>query len=187
MVYTDHRVVPLEHYVFPSGANGIYLVRDANGKFRDDNVEKLRTHFELSRNSKSVKSSREGTQKDKSNGDVFDVVNLVKEKGFVPVIVFSFSRRECESHARSVSKLSFNDENEEEIVETIFMNALETLPAADRELPQVKSMLLLLKAGVGIHHSGLLPVVKELVEILFQEGLIKVRNLLVLECLETCI
>ena len=55
------------------------------------------------------------------------------------------------------------------------MNAIQTLPNDnDRALPQVASMRSLLSNGVGIHHSGLLPVVKELVEILFQEGLIKV-------------
>lgn len=32
----------------------------------------------------------------------------------------------------------------------------------------------LLKKGIGIHHSGLLPILKEVIEILFQEGLIKV-------------
>ena len=28
----------------------------------------------------------------------------------------------------------------------------------------------------GIHHSGLLPILKEVIEILFQEGLVKVRS-----------
>ena len=45
----------------------------------------------------------------------------------------------------------------------------------DREMPAVKSMLPLLKRGIGVHHSGLLPLLKEVVEILFQEQLIKVR------------
>ena len=35
-------------------------------------------------------------------------------------------------------------------------------------------MLPLLKRGIGIHHSGLLPILKEVIEILFQEGLVKV-------------
>lgn len=35
-------------------------------------------------------------------------------------------------------------------------------------------MLPLLKRGIGVHHSGLLPILKEVIEILFQEGLIKV-------------
>ena len=42
-------------------------------------------------------------------------------------------------------------------------------------MPAVKSMLPLLKRGIGVHHSGLLPLLKEVVEILFQEQLIKAR------------
>lgn len=42
------------------------------------------------------------------------------------------------------------------------------------ENPQVSNMLPLLKRGIGVHHSGLLPILKEVIEILFQEGLIKV-------------
>lgn len=40
-------------------------------------------------------------------------------------------------------------------------------------LLQVVSILPLLKRGVGIHHGGLLPILKEIIEILFQEGLLK--------------
>jgi ATP-dependent RNA helicase DOB1 len=40
-------------------------------------------------------------------------------------------------------------------------------------LPQVEALLPLLKRGIGIHHGGLLPILKEIVEILFSEGLIK--------------
>lgn len=39
---------------------------------------------------------------------------------------------------------------------------------------QVSNMLPLLKRGIGVHHSGLLPILKEVIEILFQEGFIKV-------------
>ena len=40
---------------------------------------------------------------------------------------------------------------------------------------QIHSLLPMLKRGIGIHHSGLLPILKELVELLFQEGLLKVH------------
>ena len=53
------------------------------------------------------------------------------------------------------------------------MNAMEALSEDDRQLPQVQTILPLLKRGVGIHHGGLLPILKEIIEILFQEGLIK--------------
>jgi hypothetical protein len=38
-------------------------------------------------------------------------------------------------------------------------------------------VLPLLKRGIGIHHSGLLPLLKEVIEILFGEGLVKVGPL----------
>ena len=40
---------------------------------------------------------------------------------------------------------------------------------------KVEHVLPLLKRGIGIHHSGLLPILKETIEILFSEGLIKVN------------
>jgi ATP-dependent RNA helicase DOB1 len=59
------------------------------------------------------------------------------------------------------------------IVEQVFMNAIQSLSDDDRELPQIVTILPMLKRGVGIHHGGLLPILKEVIEILFQEGLIK--------------
>ena len=60
------------------------------------------------------------------------------------------------------------------MVETVFESAISTLSKEDRELPQITHLLPLLKRGIGIHHSGLLPLLKEIIEILFQENLIKV-------------
>lgn len=37
-------------------------------------------------------------------------------------------------------------------------------------------MQILLKRGIGVHHSGILPILKEVVEMLFQEGLVKVQS-----------
>lgn len=50
---------------------------------------------------------------------------------------------------------------------TTMQNALIPLQIAQAMLP-------ILKKGVGVHHSGLLPILKELVEVLFQEQLLKV-------------
>lgn len=95
-------------------------------------------------------------------------------KNYQPVIVFSFSKKECESNATQMSKLDFNNEDERQLVDTIFCNALESLSEDDRVLPQIDNILPILKRGIGIHHSGLLPILKEVIELLFQEGLIKV-------------
>lgn len=95
------------------------------------------------------------------------------EKKFQPVIVFSFSRRECEQYATSMAKLDFNTDEEKETVEDIFKKAIEVLSEEDRSLPAIDLILPLLKRGIGVHHSGLLPILKEVIELLFQEGLCK--------------
>jgi ATP-dependent RNA helicase DOB1 len=48
------------------------------------------------------------------------------------------------------------------------------LDEKDRQLPAIQAMRDIVKKGVGIHHGGLLPLVKEVVELLFQDGLLKV-------------
>jgi ATP-dependent RNA helicase DOB1 len=73
-----------------------------------------------------------------------------------------------------MSQLAFNDESEKAMVSKVFDNAIEMLSEEDRSLPQIQHILPLLRRGIGVHHSGLLPILKETIEILFQEGLIKV-------------
>lgn len=99
---------------------------------------------------------------------------MIMMKNYNPVIVFSFSKRECEALALKISKLDFNSSEESDMVSKVFKNAISQLSEADRQLPQIEHILPLLRRGIGIHHSGLLPILKEVIEILFQEGLIKV-------------
>jgi ATP-dependent RNA helicase DOB1 len=40
IVYTDFRPTPLQHYLFPTGSEGIYLVVDERSNFREDNFQK---------------------------------------------------------------------------------------------------------------------------------------------------
>lgn len=98
---------------------------------------------------------------------------MIMERKFEPVIIFSFSRRECEHHAMSMSKLDFNTQEEKDVVEQVFQNAILCLNEEYRNLPAIELMLPLLQRGIAVHHSGLLPIIKELVELLFQEGLVK--------------
>lgn len=45
VVYTDFRPTPLQHYVFPMGGAGLYLVVDVHEQFREDNFMKLQDSF----------------------------------------------------------------------------------------------------------------------------------------------
>lgn len=177
VVYTDFRPTPLQHYVFPMGGSGLYLVVDENEQFREDNFMKLQDTFAKQRDgnksSNGKKASGRGAKGPSGGSDTYKIVKMIMERQFQPVIVFSFSRRECEQHAMSMSKLDFNTAEEKDDVEQIFHNAIQCLHEDDRSLPAIELMLPLLKRGIAVHHSGLLPVLKELVELLFQEGLVK--------------
>lgn len=180
VVYTDFRPTPLQHYVFPIGGSGLYLVVDENEQFREDNFVKLQDSFTKQKQgvgSKSVNSKTSGRIAKGGNAsggsDIFKIVKMIMERKFQPVIIFSFSRRECEQHAMSMSKLDFNTKEEKDVVEQVFWNAVLCLNEEDRNLPAIELMLPLLQRGIAVHHSGLLPIIKELVELLFQEGLVK--------------
>ncbi|ESW32214.1 hypothetical protein PHAVU_002G303000 [Phaseolus vulgaris] len=179
VVYTDFRPTPLQHYAFPIGGSGLYLVVDENEQFREDNFLKLHDTFvkqnlaDGRRGGKSGGRGGRGGNASSGGSDIYKIVKMIMERKFQPVIIFSFSRRECEQHAMSMSKLDFNTPEEKENVEQVFRNAVLCLNEEDRCLPAIELMLPLLQRGIAVHHSGLLPVIKELVELLFQEGLVK--------------
>ncbi|KAI0691443.1 rRNA-processing arch domain-containing protein [Cytidiella melzeri] len=183
VVYTDFRPTPLQHYLFPAGGEGIYLVVDEKGEFREDNFSKAMGMLQDQQGDdpadpRSGGKGRKGKSKKggekKGNSDIQKIVKMIMMKNYNPVIVFAFSKRECEGLALSMTKTEFNSTDEQDVTTNIFNNAIENLSEADRQLPQITNLLPLLKRGVGVHHGGLLPILKEVIEILFQEGLIKV-------------
>ncbi|KPM10503.1 superkiller viralicidic activity 2 helicase-like protein [Sarcoptes scabiei] len=164
VVYTDFRPTPLQHYIYPSGGDGLHLVLDEMNNFREDNFNKAMNSLQSSSDSSSG-----------SENSLIKVIRTIMEHNLAPVILFSFSRKECELYALQITnlKLDFNSNEEKVLVEEVFKNAIDVLSEEDQALPQVQLILPLLKRGVGIHHSGLLPLIKETIEILFGEGLIK--------------
>ncbi|KAI1139571.1 antiviral helicase [Hypoxylon sp. FL0543] len=187
VVYTDFRPTPLQNYFFPAGGTGIFLVVDEKGVFREHNFNKTMQLIEERKaqtEANEIESRQKGKGKHKKNfkggnndsqqADIQKIVKMIMNKNFNPVIVFNFSKRECEFMALATSKFAFNDEGEKGMVRKVFMSAIESLSEEDRELPQIQNILPLLEKGIGVHHSGLLPILKETIEILFQEGLIKV-------------
>ena len=184
VVYTDFRPTPLQHYFFPAGADGIHLVVDEKGVFREENFNKAMNTIadKQGDDPADAMAKRKGRGKDKKlnkggtkgPSDIYKIVKMIMMKNYNPVIVFSFSKNVCESYALQMSNLTFNESSEKDMVQKVFDSALEMLTEEDKQLPQIQNILPLLKRGIGIHHSGLLPILKETIEILFQEGLIKV-------------
>lgn len=175
VVYTDYRPTPLQHYIFPAGGDGIHLVVDEKGNFKEDNFNNaMNVLLSAGDAAKGDQRGRKGgMSQNASQTNIFKIVKMVMEKNFAPVIIFSFSKKECEAYAMQMAKLDFNTLDEKKLVDEVFNNAMEVLSEEDRQLPQVENVLPLLRRGIGIHHGGLLPILKETIEILFGEGLIK--------------
>lgn len=186
VVYTNYRPTPLQHYLYPTGADGIYLVVDEKSVFREDNFRKALNivaagEAAADTSDSAVLGAKERKERkrrkpgsNEAARDLYKIVKMIVAKAYQPVIVFSFSKRDCETYAMHMSKLDFNTDDEKRLVQEVFKNAIESLNEEDRKLPQIENILPLLRRGVGIHHSGLLPILKEVIEILFQEGLLKV-------------
>ncbi|KAI0510464.1 hypothetical protein KFK09_011066 [Dendrobium nobile] len=117
IVYTDYRPTPLQHYIFPSGGDGLYLVVDEKGKFREDSFQKALNALVPAKDGnrkrdfgKLQKALLEGKPSEES--DIFKLVKMLIQRQYDPVILFSFSKRECEFLAMQMAKMDLNDDQE---------------------------------------------------------------------------
>ena len=55
-----------------------------------------------------------------------------------------------------------------------FDRCIGLLSDKDKNLNQIRVVRSILIKGIGIHHAGLLPILKEIIEILYSKGLIKI-------------
>jgi ATP-dependent RNA helicase HelY len=66
------------------------------------------------------------------------------------------------------------DKTQEARIEAVIATTLAALRPEDHDLEQVKIITRLARRGIGFHHAGLLPILKQLVEMLFGLGLMQV-------------
>ena len=168
VVYTEYRPTPLQHFIFPAGGEGLFLVVDESGKFLEKNFRKAISFLNDDQKNETINKKTQG-----NNGEIIKIVQVIIEKDLKPAIIFSFSKRECETYAIGLNKFDYTTNEEKELIQSTFENAIKTLSDEDKELSMIENVLPLLKRGIGIHHGGLLPIIKEITEILFQEGLVK--------------
>ena len=98
---------------------------------------------------------------------MIDTVRELAHAGDVPAIIFVFGREQCFEVARLIKSCRrFTTDEEKAKVEALCEQAL--LPSG-----AAKELKPLLAHGIGIHHAGILPRYKQLVEQLALERLIK--------------
>ncbi len=158
-----HRAVPLQ-----------YLVADLSGEIHT---------YEAVRNGKVrlLGQEREGGYNDKGRWytrrvvDPTVMLDELESRGWLPAIYFIFSRAGCERAMETVlaeGKPLLTKSQQQQVDEAIREAVSDTPTMAESPLNQ--TIFQALGMGVGLHHAGVLPSVKRLIELLFERGLCKV-------------
>lgn len=185
VVSTTKRPVPLEHFLYAGKdiirvvdergqflARGVHQAADALTRKQDRDAPATRGRGNARGRGGASGPRRHDVASDRSLW--VHLIGTLKKKALLPVVVFVFSKRKCQEYADSLSSTDLSTAQAKSEVHVIMERSLTRLKEADRNLPQIVQVRDMLLRGIGIHHSGLLPIMKEVVEIMFQRGLVKV-------------
>ncbi|XP_026875515.2 helicase SKI2W [Electrophorus electricus] len=182
VISTVKRPVPLEHYLYTGNSTKtqkeLFLLLDATGSFLTTGyyaaVEAKKERTSKHAQSFGTKNPSHNTTPSQDRAVWQTLLNYLSVRQQTPVVAFTFSRTRCDDNARALTMLDLTSSVEKNEVHSFFQKSLSRLRGGDRQLPQILQMRDLLKRGIAVHHSGILPILKEVIEMLFSRGLVKV-------------
>ena len=143
--------------------------------FKEDGGIEQRTWSKAAQEEEA--SYRVGGYKGLPSNDLLHVIEELRRFDMLPAIYFIFSRRGCREALQRCAyhDLDLTTPEEKEAIDRVAAERLQTLKDHDEEALFRRMVdARLLRRGLAEHHAGLLPYHKEMVEELFQRGLIKV-------------
>ncbi len=157
VVYKKDRVVPLEHYVYHP-LTGVTTMKNLKKVWRERKKKEGGYPSGISR---------------KNDTNHKELVRALYHRDGLPALYFIFSRQQCEVKAYELSEeFDFLTPGEKEKTREILAGAAAKYNLEKwQTLHRLKDLYL---KGIGFHHAGMLPALKEIVETLFGEGLIRV-------------
>jgi superfamily II RNA helicase len=181
------RPVPLTHYSFITVNSGIFkairdktvqeeirrmidkpfAIQDSNGLFNEDHYHKM---------TKMLKLFEQNEVRVRRPHVLNQVSKYLVENEMLPALCYVFSRKQLELCAHELtqpllefdSKIPYTIDYECEQIVRKLPNFQEYL-----HLPEYVDLVGLLRKGVAIHHAGMMPILREIVEILFARGMVK--------------
>ena len=184
---TTKRVVPLTEYCFLTTTEAIFkgmkdkelekqirdntntllTLQDSNGKFIDTTMNTVSKMLKLF-DTKQIMMKRQNV--------LNNLCLYLRDHEMLPAISFVFSRKQVEVCASEItvpllefdSKVGYTVRREAEQIIRKLPNFKEYL-----ELPDYNKVVSLLEKGIGIHHSGMIPVLREIVELMISKKYIK--------------
>ena len=188
------RAVPLIHYSFITTPNSInkhvkdkatqeeikrltnklFVIQDDKNVFNDINYQNM---------NKMLKLFEKNDVRVKRQHVLNKLAEHLVEKEMLPALCYVFSRKQLEICAEEMTTnlLEF-DSKVPYIVDRECEQIIRKLPNYEEylHLPEYVNTIKLLRKGIGIHHAGLMPILREMTELLFARGFIKI-----LFCTET--
>ena len=188
LIPTNHRIVPLYHYIYMDSNQTIFKTIKDKEVHREINQIIRKPHL--------IKSS--GTNFDDSvlhkvnklqglldNNKCFikphlvlnNLLKYLKDNDMLPAICFIFSRKNVEKYANQITTNLLEDDSKIPYTASRECNnILRKLPNYNEiiSLPEFHDIVKLLEKGIAIHHSGIMPVLREMIEIMFSKGFVKI-------------
>ena len=152
LIQKSGRNVPLNYYYY----NNHSLVQIGNSDKKFMNYDLIKENYTMTPISKLINP----------------FIDFLKEQNLFPALLFLFSRAKCDSYSKLIQRNLLTSEESAEVIK-IFDNKIAPFKKLYEQTTQYNQLRDLLKKGIGVHHSGYIPILKEIVEILLEKGLIK--------------
>lgn len=185
---TNHRVVPLSHYGFLTTTEAIFKsvknkeiekqIRDKTncliplqtdkGKFLEPGFRDLSIYTEM--------FHKHGVELKRKHA-LNQLALFLRDRDMLPAIAFVFSRKNVEICAKEITVPLLEDDSKVGyIVRRECEQIIRKLPNFKEylELPEYNQLVDLLEKGIGIHHSGMIPILREIVELMISKKYIKI-------------
>jgi superfamily II RNA helicase len=162
LIVSDHRPVPLQ-FSFCS-AKGLHPLLNEAGTGLHPNCKVWRAPKGQKRKGRSNKPPQPEAP------PISFVVAQMAQRDMLPAIYFIFSRRNCDKSVRDLGAQCLVTQDEQARIQARLAAYSAANPEAVRDGIHADALM----RGIAAHHAGVLPAWKELIEELFQQGLVKV-------------
>jgi len=147
--------------------NKLLLLQDATGKFQDTTYRTA---------TKVIDTYRKQQVSVPRKHVLNSLMTHLRDQEMIPAIAFVFSRKQVETCAHDITvNLLEGDSKVPYIARRECEQIVRKLPNYEEymRLPEYESLVKLLEKGIGIHHAGMLPVLREIVELFISKRYIK--------------
>jgi superfamily II RNA helicase len=185
LISTEYRIVPLTHTLWYG--QDFHVLMDSKNTYNDKvykewlawRLDKEKAHDKFQQKVKEARAGgQEGPIQGKTRPTTFlhqmnELIVALDNKKLLPALFFVLSRKDCEKYVQKVESTLITSSEAAEVVH-IWNFHLRNHKESLEKLPQYHMLRSLVEKGLAYHHSGLVPMLKEIIEILFSKGFIKV-------------